>query len=141
MRVNQWVIAGLVLAACGLCSLGCHKAKGLETTVDPHSSDGILLALKEQGRLLVSAIERKDFQYIHDYGYYFGAVWRAFNAKLDDSEKQRLQAPLQELLSLSQQLDRAGGGRHAEAAEAVVKRMQGVLQDLEQQYQQVKHPR
>lgn len=141
MRVNQLIVAGLVLTVCGLVTFGCTKAKGPETTVDPHSAEGILLALQDQGKRLNDAIERKDFKYIHDFGFYFGRVLLAFNAKLDDGEKQRLQAPLKELETLARQLDSAGGGRKAEAAEAIVKRMQVALQELEQQFQQGKNSR
>ena len=141
MRFNQLIVAGLVLAVCGLCTLGCKKAKGPETTLNPNSPDAVLLALQEQGKLLNDAIERKDFKYIHDFGYYFGAVLQAFISKLDAGEKQRLQAPLTELNTLSEQQDRAAGGRHAEASEAIVKRIQVVLKDLEQQYHQGKPPR
>ena len=140
MRVNLLIVAGLLLAVCGLCTLGCKKAKGPETT-DPHSAEGIMAALQDQGKRLNDAVERKDFKYIHDYGYYFGAVLRAYNLKLDDGERQRLQEPLTELETLAKQLDSAGGGRHAEAAEAIVKGIQVVLQDLEKQYKQGKPSR
>ncbi len=138
MRVNQLIVAGLVAAICGLCGPGCKKAK-VTQTVDPHSADGVMLALQQQGKLLNDALARQDFAYLHDYGYYFTGVLQAFFTKLEDGEKQRLRAPLDELVTLGKQLDRAGGGRHAEAAEVTVKRIVEVLKDLDQQYHQVKH--
>jgi hypothetical protein len=141
MRVNLLIAAGIVLAVCGLCTFGCGKKAPAVAKIDPHSPDGIMVALHDQMKEFNGALERKDFKYLHDYGYYFVGVIAAFNDKLDAGERKRLEAPIKELLSLTAQLDRAGGGGHAEATVATVKRMQEVLDDLDQRYQQGKQPR
>jgi len=134
MRVNLLIFAGLVLAVCGLCTLGCKKAEKATTKLDPHSADGIMAAAKEQVKQFSEAVARQDWQYLHDYGYYFTGIIVSFSAKLDEGDRQRLRAPVQELLALTQRLDRERGS----AAEATVKRIEGVLNDLDQQYQQGK---
>jgi len=136
MRFNPLILTGFVLA---LCTLGCSKkAETGPAKVDPHSAEGIMLSMHDQAKQFSDALERKDYQYLHDYGYYFIGIIVAFNAKLDAAERQSLKAPIKELLDLSNQLDRAGGGQHAAAAEAVVKRIQAVVNDLDQQFQQGK---
>lgn len=137
MRVNLPIVS-LVLAVCGLCALGCKKANGPETKkLDPHSPEGIMVAAKEQAKSFSDAVARQDWVYLHDYGYYFTGIIVTFSAKLAEADRQRLQAPVQELLSLAKELDRVRGS----AAEATVQRMQVVLEDLDQQYKQGKPPR
>src|SRR6185503_20516146 len=115
-----WNVASLALVA-GVMLVGCKKAKG-PVAVDPHSADGVLARLQEQGRLLNEALVRKDFAYIHDYAYYFSGLTQAFFSKLDDSQKQHVRASLEELVGLANQLDHSAGRKHAEATEASLKR-------------------
>lgn len=137
MRVNLLIVAGLAVAVCGLCGAGCKKAKG-PATPDPHSAEGVMLRLQEQGKLLNDALVRKDFKYVHDYAYYFTGLAQALFSKLNDEQKQRLRGSFEELVSLSNQLDRAGGGRHVEATEATMQRLQVVLKDLDTQFRGMK---
>jgi len=138
MRVKLLIAASLVLVSCGMGLVGCKKSKA-SVAVSPHSAEGVLLKLEEQGRLLNDALVRKDYAYIHDYGYYFGGLTQAFFTKLDDSEKARLRGSLDELSTLASQLDRAAGGRHPEATEASVQRLQTLLKELDKQFREVKH--
>ena len=137
MRVIQLISAGLAIVLCGLCGDGCKKAEE-PARVDPHSADGAMQRLQEQGRLFQDAYARKDFRYLHDWGYYFNGVLQAFFLKLDDAQKQRLRGTVDELIRVSSQLDSATGRGHEGATEAVVQRIQTLLQELEKQYQESK---
>jgi hypothetical protein len=139
MRINLLIVAVLAVAICGFCTLGCGKKAKETAKTNPHSADSIMQDLKKQAQQFNDAVQRQDFKYLHDYGYYFIGVIVAFNAKLDAADKQRLQAPIKELLELSNQLDRAGGGNHAEAAAKTVNDIQAKVNELEQLYQQGKH--
>jgi hypothetical protein len=117
--------------------VGCKEAKG-PAPADPHSAEGVMLRLQEQGRLLNDALVRKDFGYIHDYAYYFTGLAQAFFSKLNDDQRQRLRASLDQLVTLSQQLDNSAGRRHAEATEATMQRLQTVLKEIDQQFRETK---
>ena len=137
MRVNLVIGVCLALVGGGLCLVGCQKAKG-PAPPDPHSAEGVLHQLQQQGRLLNDALARKDFAYIHDYAYYFTGLAQALFTKLNDEQKQRLRPAVEQLVSLSQQLDNSAGRRHAEATEATLQRLQAVLKDVDQQLQGTK---
>ena len=123
---------------CALCVFGCgKKAKG-PAPVDPHSADGVLLRLQDQARLFQEAYARKDYTYLHDWGYYFSGVLRAFPSTLDSAQKLRLRGTLDELARVSSQLDAASGRNHSGATEATVQRIQALLQELEKQYRETK---
>src|SRR5436309_220078 len=121
VRVKLLIVGSLALAICASGLVGCKKAK--VQALDPHSPAGLMQRLQEQGRLLNDALARKDFAYIHDYAYYFNGLTQALFSKLDDEEKVRLRGPLDELSTISSQLDRAAGGHHAEATEATLQRL------------------
>jgi len=140
MRVNLVIVVGFAVAVFGLCGVGCKKAKG-PAVVDPHSAEGVMARLQEQGRLLNDALTRKDFHYIHDYAYYFTGLAQALFTKLNDEQKQRLRSSFDELVGLSNQLDRAAGGRHAEATEVTMQRLQAVLKDIDTQFRGMKKGR
>jgi hypothetical protein len=140
MRVKLLIVAALAVAVCGLCGAGCKKSKG-PGVLDPHSAEGVMLRLQEQGRLLNQALVRKDFPYIHDYAYYFTGLAQALFSKLNDEQKQRLRGSFDELVGLSNQLDRAAGGRHSEATEVTMQRLQAVLKDIDTQFQSMKKAR
>lgn len=139
MRFKLIIVTSFALAIiCGFCTLGCSKKAKETAKIDPHSADAIMQDLQKQGQAFSDAVARQDYKYLHDYGYYFIGIIVAFNAKIDAADKERLKAPIKELLDLSNQLDRAGGGNHAEAAAATVKQIREVLNNLDQQYQQGK---
>ena len=130
------MVASLLLAVGAVGLVGCKKAK--PKALDPHSAAGVMQRLQEQGRFLNDAFGRKDFAYIHDYAYYFNGLTQAFFSKLDDQEKSQLRSSMDELSTLSNQLDRAAGGHHAEATEATLQRLTVVLQDVDKQFQGMK---
>ncbi len=132
MRVNLVIVVGLAVAVCGLCGAGCKKAKG-PAKLDPHSAEGVFVQLRDQERLLNDALARKDFRYIHDYGYYFTGLVQALFSKLNDEQKQRLRKSFDELLNLSMQLDRSAGGRHPEATEATLQRVKVLVNEIDSQ--------
>jgi len=140
MRIILLLTAGVALAALGLCGSGCKKAKE-SASVDPHSAEGVMSRLQEQSKLLEAALARQDYAYLHDYGYYFNGLLQAFYIKLDDAEKQRMRAALDNLINLSGQLDRSAGGNRAEATAATVQKLVAALKELETQFQQVKRGR
>lgn len=139
MRVNSLIVAGLVFVVCGLFVSGCgqKQAKGPQA-IDPHSPDGIMLAMRDQVKQFNDAITRQDYKYLHDYGYYLTGIIVAFNAKIDDAQRKQFEGQIKELLSLTAQLDRAGGGSKAEASAATVKRIEEALNKMDQEYQQTK---
>src|SRR5438105_12795555 len=130
MRVKLLALGIVALVAIGVA--GCKKGKS--TVVDPHSTEGVMQALQQQGRLLNDALGRKDFAYIHDYAYYFNGLTQALFSKLDDAQKSQLRGSLQELSDLSSQLDRAAGGHHAEATEATLQKLTTELKELDKQF-------
>ena len=136
MRVKLLSFAKVAVVACGLVLVGCGKAK--EPVVDPHSPTGVMKTLQEQGRLLNEALARQDFNYIHDYAYYFTGVAQALYSKLDNAQKEKLKAPLAELVKLGNQLDNTAGRKHAEATKATMQRLQEVLQQLDKEFQATK---
>lgn len=137
MRVNSLLVAGLVVVVCGLFVSGCgqKQAKGPQK-IDPHSPDGIMLAMKDQVVQFNGAIARQEYKYLHDYGYYLTGIIVAFNAKIDDAQRKQFEGQIKELLSLTAQLDRAAGGDKAEATAATVKRIEAAVNKLEQEYHQ-----
>jgi hypothetical protein len=88
--------------------------------------------------LLNDALVRKDFKYVHDYAYYFTGLAQALFSKLTDEQKQRVRGSFDELVGLSNQLDRAGGARHVEATEVTMQRIQVVLKDMDTQLREIK---
>lgn len=123
---------------CALCMFGCgKKAKG-PARIDPHSADGVLLELQEQERRFQDAYTRKDYRYLHDWGYYFNGVLQAFYSQLDATQRQRLRGTFDELTRVTSQLDFASGGGRAAATEATVQRIQSLLQELERQYRETR---
>ena len=138
MQVGHIVRTCLVLLVCGSFVAGCHKKTEGAARINPHSADGVLLRLQDQARLFQEAYARKDYNYLHDWGYYFSGVLQAFNTTLNDSQRQRLRGTLDELARVSSQLDAASGRTHAGATEATVQRIQTLLQELEKQYRETK---
>lgn len=53
MRAKLLIKTVLVLAVCGLICTGCGKKKVVAT--DPHSAEGVMVRIAEQGRLLNNA--------------------------------------------------------------------------------------
>jgi hypothetical protein len=136
MREKLLIVASLALLMCGAALVGCKKKE--PAPLDAHSAAGVMQRLQEQGRLLNDALARKDFAYIHDYAYYFTGLTQALYSKLDDEEKKGLRGLFEELISLSNQLDRSAGGHHAEATQVTMQRLTAVLQQLDKQFQQLK---
>jgi hypothetical protein len=137
MRVNLLLMTVLAVALCGTGPVGCRKAKG-PAPVDPHSAEGVMRALQQEAKQLNDAFARKDFQYIHDYTYYFTGIANTLFAKLDADQKQRLRGSFDELFALADQLDHSSGRRHAEATEATLQRLQTVINNLDKQFHEAK---
>src|SRR5262245_42166111 len=137
MRVKLLLATIIGLALCGTGLVGCKKAKG-PAPVDPHSAEGVMRALQQEAKVLNDAFARKDFQYIHDYTYYFTGIANALFAKLNPDQKQRMRGSFDELFTLADQLDHSAGRRHAEATEATLQRLQTVLDNLDKQFHETK---
>ena len=133
MFAKTLIAASLLLVVCAGGLVGC-KGKKTAATVDPHSPEGIMHAMQQQGQLLNDALARKDFAYIHDYAYYFNGLTQTLFNKLDDAQKAQLRGTLGQLSTLSSQLDRAAGGHHPEATEATLQRLTAELKELDKQF-------
>jgi hypothetical protein len=137
MGTKLAAVMAIALFVCGTGAVGCKKATKTES-VDPHSAEGVMLQLQQQGRLLNDALGRQDFQYIHDYAYHFNGLAQAFYSRLDDQHKEHVRRSLEEVVALGSQLDHSAGRRHAEATETTLKRLQVVLQELDKQFREIK---
>ena len=136
MRVKLLILAQVCFLVGGLALVGCRKSK--EPAIDPHSPKGVMKAMQDQGRLLNDALARQDFQYIHDYAYYFNGLTQALYSRLDDANRQKFKAPLEELVKLGNQLDHSAGRKHAEATTASMQRLQEILKELDKEFQTFK---
>ena len=136
MRGKLLILAQLCLLVGSVALVGCKKAK--EPPIDPHSPKGVMKAMQDQGRLLNDALNRQDFAYIHDYAYYFNGLTQALYSRLDDENRQKYKAPLEELVKLGNQLDHSAGRKHAEATTASMKRLQEILKELDKDFQSFK---
>src|ERR1043165_9098988 len=95
MRAELFRVAclGLVMAAAG--SAGCKNRKAA-AAVDPHSAEGILLALVYEAKQMGEAATRSDLDYVHGHIDYFGACLEVFASSLNERQKQQVQSPLRE---------------------------------------------
>jgi len=129
---------GMTLFACVVCLLGCGKKAKAPPPVSPHSSEGVLLRLKDQARLFQEAYARNDYAYLHDWGFYFRGAVQAFASTLNYEQKQRLRGTLDELARVGSQLDSASGRAHSGATEATVQRIQALMEELDKKYHETK---
>lgn len=94
--------------------------------------------LLEQGKLLEEALARQDYNYLHDYGYFVVSLAQALYAKLDEQHKGEMAKPVDQLMVLAKQLDRAAGGHRAEATAATVQNLVTLLKDMDAQLRAAK---
>jgi hypothetical protein len=137
MRGKLLILAQVCFLVGGLALVGCKKSNE-PAAVDPHSPKGIMKVLQQQGRLLNDALARQDFKYIHDYAYYFTGLTQALYSALDEENRQKFKAPLEELVKIGNALDHSAGRRHAEATTASMERLQVVLKELDKEFQTIK---
>lgn len=137
MRAELFRVAclGLVMAAAG--SAGCKNRKAA-AAVDPHSAEGILLALVYEAKQMGEAATRSDLDYVHGHIDYFGACLEVFASSLNERQKQQVQSPLSELKGLSDKLDRSASKHQAEATRDGMARLMTVLNQLEREFDQMK---
>ncbi len=135
-KVFRLVGVGLAI---GLTLAACKKAQQ-PARVDPHSPEAALQTIRVQGGWLNDAVQRKDFQFIHDNMYYLQTLTKALQSKLDAGEKERLGSIFDELAKVTNELDHSAGRRHEEATQAGMQKLQEILKDLETQFNARKKP-
>lgn len=130
-------VACAVLAVFGLSLAGCKKADPMPQG-DPFSSNIVARKIAEEGALLNDSVKQRDFASIDKQAYYLQGMIKALSSKLDAEQKQRTASFFDEMIKVAEELDHAAGRRHEEATVASNEKLQGMLKELEKQFQGTK---
>lgn len=133
MRGKLWIFAGLVLLVGGWALMGCKKPAA-PARLDPHSNEGLMQAIADQGALLREGVRAKDYNYVDDRAFYLQGLAKALRDKLDPERKQRLTPLFNEVIRVAEELDHAAGRRHEPATVAMMEKLDSLLKELQAQF-------
>ena len=88
-----------------------------------HTPEGVNATIQEQASVLIDALRRKDLQFIHGHMYYIQGLADALSPKLDGERKQRVDARLEEIKRIAEEIDNFSGRGNLEATEAGLQKL------------------
>ena len=81
---------------------------------------------------------RRDFANVHENVHNFEQLVKTFNSKLDEQQKQRCAALLQDLNNVVKQVDEAVEGNQPDATQSALDKLLILLKNLEKQLAEAK---
>ena len=128
-----------VLLAIGLCVVAValviafHK-KPKTATVDPafrHSSEAVVLTIREQQALLNEAAKKRDLRYIHDNMYYLETLAVALSRKVSGEKRAQVDTVLAELKRTTEEIDHWAGRKNQATTEAGLQKLESIIKELD----------
>jgi len=121
MKLKTFIwIAGLAVLASGIF-VAFQKRQARPAQPDPafyHTPDGVNATIQEQRQVLSDALRKQDLPFIHGQMYYVQGLADALSGKLEGEQKQRVDAVLQEIKRIAEEVDNFSGRGNAEATAA-----------------------
>ena len=121
---------GIGLALAGLLLVACKKSPP-SSGPTPHSVDAVMEALVVHTGLLSQAVQRKDFQYVHDYAWYLKKLVETLYLALEPGQQEQVKSQCGEIVEVSNQLDAASGRKLEEAVLAGIQRLQEIVKEMD----------
>src|SRR6266850_501605 len=104
MKTRTFITLGIFAVTCGLIITGCKKGKPT-VQIDPHSPEGVNLAIQAQQVRLTSALNATNLQFIHTQMYYVEGLADALSSTLQGEKKERVDAILAKLKQATEEID------------------------------------
>ena len=134
MKNYTLIAMTLLLAIVGLGSAGCRKKPREPNLAHFQTPEGTVETIQQLRLQLTEAVEKKNLQYVHDSMYYFKGLCTALSSKLQGEKKERVDAILEELTIIAEEIDNSAGRRNQAATEANLKKLIDELKVLEAEF-------
>ena len=130
------VCAGFVLVSLQTLTVLAHEGHdhGAKQNVSvPETAAGIMKEIHKQHELIAAAVAAKNLKGVHDPIEALPALAKALPDKVAADKKTRVQGSVNNLAKVTDTLHHAADAGDQTKAEAELKKMEGVLQALDQQ--------
>ncbi|HEX8077632.1 MAG TPA: hypothetical protein VF511_07440 [Chthoniobacterales bacterium] len=128
------ICAAIALTSFHTLTASAHEGHdhGAKNTV-PDTADGIMKEIHKQHELLAAAIAAKNLKAVHDPIEALPTLAKALPDKVAAGKKTRVQGSVNNLTKVADTLHQAADAGDQTKAEAELKKLEGVLQALDQQ--------
>ena len=126
-------IACSALAFAFVNSAPAHEGHDHGAKTVPDTAEGIMKELHQQHSLITTAVTGKNLKGVHDPSEAIPALAKALPDKVAADKKARVQGSANNLTKVTESLHQAADAGDQAKAEAELKKLDGVLQALDQQ--------
>ena len=138
MKVNRFIEIGLALVFTAFVTQGCKKKPVELDGAYFHTPEGTVETIHQLRLQLAEAVKQKNLPYVHDNMYYFKNLCTALSAKLQGEKKHRVDAIIEELTGIAEEIDNSAGRGNQAATEVNLNKLIDELKVLEAEFKDAK---